>query len=122
VKEFVEVRFLQDFINFEINLRLVLLALRIDIPRRYLVSVAMMWQLFTTVARDIDAHYDAIVTEAVQVRNKFVHGLDTSFTAEDFADLTDHLEVVSDFVRRYGINHAPPHDLLWHARAEVATE
>ncbi len=107
VKEFVGIRFLQDFINFEINLRLVLLALHIDIPRSHLASVAMMWQLFTTVARDIDTQYDAIVKEAVKARNKYVHGLDTSYTAETFADLTDHLEAVSDFVRSYGIGHAP---------------
>lgn len=107
VKEFVGIRFLQDFINFEINLRLVLLALRIDIPRSHLASVLMMWQQFTTVAKDIDAQYDAIVKEAVNARNKYVHGLDTSYTAETFADLTDHLEAVSNFVRRYGIDRAP---------------
>jgi len=106
VKEFVEVRFLQDFINFEINLRLVLLALRINIPRSYLASVATMWQLFRTVARDIETEYDAIVKEAIKVRNTYVHGLDTSYTAETFADLIDRLEGVSDFVRRYGIGHA----------------
>ena len=107
MKEFVGIRFLQDFINFEINLRLVLLALRIDIPRSHLASALMMWQQFTTVAKDIDAQYDAIVKEAVNARNTYVHGLDTSYTAETFADLTDHLEAVSNFVRRYGIDRAP---------------
>lgn len=106
VKEFISIRFLQDFINFEINLRLVLLALRIDIPRSHLASVLRMWQLFTTAAKDIDTSYDAIVKEAVNVRNKYVHGLDVPYTAEKFADLTDRLEVVSNFVRRYGIGHA----------------
>jgi hypothetical protein len=97
---------LGNALNFEINLRLVLLALRIDIPRRYLASVAMMWQLFIAHAKDIDIQYDAVVKEAVTVRNKYVHGLDTSYTAETFADLTDRLEAVSNFVRRYGISHA----------------
>ncbi len=107
IKEYVEARFLRDFISFETNLLLVLLALRIDIPRNQVTSVLRMWQLLTQSAEDIDEQYSTVVKQAVNARNKYVHGVEVSYTAEDFAELTNRFEVVSNFIRRYGISHAP---------------
>src|SRR5260370_10554915 len=45
VKEFVEVRFLQDFINFGISIRLGLRALPLNMTRSYIASVPTMWPL-----------------------------------------------------------------------------
>ncbi len=106
VKEYVVARFLQDFIDFETTLRLVILVLRIKAPQSQFASVVRMWQLFTTFAGGIDKQYDTIVKEAIDVRNKYVHGVDVPYTAEDFANLMDRLGTVSVFIRRYGLYNA----------------
>jgi hypothetical protein len=122
IKEYVEARFLREFISFESNLLLVLLALRIDIPRSQFTSVMRMWQLLTNFAGDIDEQYNRIVKQAAEVRNKYVHGVEVSYTAEDFAELTKQLEAVSGFIRSYGLKNAPLMDeskKLDEAKAQI---
>lgn len=107
VKEYVAVTFLQEYVRFEGNLLVALLALRVTIPPSLSTSVMALWQLLTQFAGDIDPQYTTVVKQIADVRNKYVHGVGNPYTAEAFAELTKGLEAISDFVRMYAISHAP---------------
>jgi hypothetical protein len=105
INDYAEMNFVKEFIDFEKNLRIVLLMLKIETPRSQFASVLKMWQLFTKFVGDIDEQYNTVIKEATNVRNKYVHGAEVSYTLDDFTELTKQLEAVSDFVRNYGIKN-----------------
>jgi restriction endonuclease len=99
INDYAEMNFVKEFIDFEKNLHIVLLMLKIETPRSQFASVLKMWQLFTKFVGDIDEQYNTVIKEATNVRNKYVHGAEVSYTLDDFTELTKQLEAVSDFVR-----------------------
>ena len=79
---------------FEGNLLLALLALRIKIAPSLSTFVMMMWQLLIQFAGDIDPQYTTSVKQVADARNKYVHGVGRSYTAEDFEELINHLAIL----------------------------